>query len=59
MNKSGFDFKALTNGAEIDEFKQLLVYKAPEAKTVVASKLVGACRYDPEVKRRRTDKQTL
>ena len=59
VNKSGFDFKALTNGAEIDEFKQLLVYKAPEAKTVVASKLVGACRYDPEVKRRRTDKQTL
>ena len=60
VSKSGFDFKALTNGAEIDEFKQLLVYKAPEEKKIdVASKLVGACRYDPEVKRRRTDTQHL
>ena len=58
VSKSGLDFKALTIEAEIDECKQLLVYKAQEEKsTAGANKLVGASRYDPEVKQRRTDKQ--
>ena len=55
VSKGGFDFKALTNEAAIEPFKQLLVYKAPEPKNVVG-KLVGAYRYDPELKRRKTGK---
>ena len=57
MSKGGFDIKALTNGAEIDAFQQLQVYKAQETKSA-AGKLVGALVYcsDAETKRRKTGK---
>lgn len=55
MSKGCFNFKALTNQGEVQAYKQLVVYKPPEAKAP-AEKLQGAYPYRPDLKRRRITK---